>query len=80
MESNEKRNDPISFEVSEEHSRALKALAGNRKVRLLGHVSGNKLVVDFVACNAPFVACNTAFNACNTAFNACNAPFNTEKE
>lgn len=70
------QNNPISFELQDEHHRAIKSLAGNRKVRLSGHVSGGKLIVDFVACNAAFVACNAAFNACNSAFNACNAAFN----
>jgi hypothetical protein len=70
---------PISFELSPEQQKALQVLAGNRKVRLSGAVSGNRLVINFVACNAAFLACNAAFNACNAAFTACNAPFSDKK-
>jgi hypothetical protein len=66
---------PISFDISPEHHKALETLAGGRKVRLSGAVSGGKLNISFIACNAAFMACNAAFNACNAAFNACNAPF-----
>lgn len=66
---------PISFELSDEHKGALQSLAGGRSVRLMGKVVGNKLSVDFVACNSAFVACNAAFTACNAAFTACNSPF-----
>jgi len=75
MASKGEGDNPISFDLSEEHLRAIKSLAGKRKVRLSGHVEKGKLVVDFVACNAAFVACNLAFNACNTAFDACNRAF-----
>jgi len=59
---------PLSFEVSAEHAEAIKKLAGDRQVRLLGKVQGNQFRVDFVACNAAFVACNAAFTACNAPF------------
>ena len=68
--------DPISFDLKNEHRRAIESLAGGRKVRLSGPVVGGKVIVDFVACNAPFLACNAAFTACNAAFTACNAAFN----
>jgi hypothetical protein len=70
-----KKGTPISFDLSSEHRNAIESLAGGRTVRLSGKVSGGKVVVDFVACNAAFVACNAAFNACNSAFNACNSAF-----
>jgi hypothetical protein len=70
------QSKPISFELSDDHRRAIEALAGGRKVRLSGRVEGGRVVVDFVACNSPFIACNAAFTACNAAFNACNAAFN----
>ena len=41
---------------------------GGRRVQLAGSVGGGKLVVNFVACNAPFLACNAAFTACNASF------------
>ncbi len=58
----------LSFEVPKEHAEAIKKLSGDRQVRLMGKVQGNKFNVDFVACNAAFVACNTAFVACNAPF------------
>ena len=61
---------PISFDISPEYQKALDTLAGGRKVRLLGTVSGNKLHVNFITCNAAFMACNAAFNACNAAFSS----------
>lgn len=71
----EKNTGPISFDIHPEHVKALKTLAGTRQVRLSGTVQGNKLTVNFIACNSPFVACNAPFTACNAAFTACNAPF-----
>jgi hypothetical protein len=62
------QDEPISFDLSHEHLSALKTIAGNRPVRLMGRVEGNKMKVTFVACNAAFVACNAAFTACNAAF------------
>jgi hypothetical protein len=59
---------PLSFEVPKEHADAIRKVAGNRQVRIMGKVQGNQLSVDFVACNAAFVACNTAFVACNSPF------------
>lgn len=61
-------NKPISFELSKEQTQAMETLAGGRKVRLSGRVTGSKFIVDFVACNAPFVACNAPFTACNAPF------------
>lgn len=58
----------ISFDLDEEHAGALRALSGGRTVRLSGRVEKGKLVVDFVACNAPFLACNAAFQAVNAPF------------
>jgi hypothetical protein len=63
-----KSNHPLSFEVPPEQAEAIKKLAGDRQVRLMGKVQGNKFSVDFVACNAAFVACNAAFTACNAPF------------
>jgi len=78
MTQGKREQDPISFELSDNHRSAIESLAGGRRVRLSGRVVGGKMVVDFVACNAPFVACNAAFTACNAAFTACNAPFSEE--
>jgi len=72
MANQKKKKGPISFELSEEDRAAIDQLGGGRTVRLSGKIVGNKVVVDFVACNAPFVACNAPFRACN-------APFETEK-
>ncbi len=58
----------ILFELSDEHQRAISALAGRRDVRLSGRVEDGQLVVDFVACNSPFLACNAAFRAVNAPF------------
>jgi len=66
---------PLSFDLDFEKTKALQALAGNRRVRLSGVVQGGKLVINFIACNAAFIACNSAFTACNSAFTACNAAF-----
>ena len=71
-----KGGEAISFDLKDDHRRAIETLAGGRRVRLSGRVQGGKVLVDFVACNAAFVACNSAFNACNSAFNACNSAFN----
>lgn len=65
---NVKSGEPLSFEVPAEQAEAIKKLAGDRQVRLMGKVQGNRLKVDFVACNAAFVACNAAFTACNSPF------------
>jgi hypothetical protein len=70
-----KNTGPISFELSPEQRRALETLAGGRQVRLSGVVRNGRLIINFVACNAPFVACNAPFTACNAPFAACNAPF-----
>ena len=67
-----KSKRPLTFDVPEEQAAAIKKLAGDRQVRLMGRVTGDKFSVDFVACNAAFVACNAAFTACN-------APFETKK-
>jgi hypothetical protein len=67
-----KKQGPISFDLTPEQHSAIQQLAGGRPVRLSGKVVGKKVVVDFVACNAPFVACNAPFRACN-------APFEEEK-
>jgi hypothetical protein len=72
------RTKAISFDLSDEHRRAIESLGGGRKVRLSGRVQGGKVIIDFVACNAAFIACNAAFTACNAAFNACNAAFKKE--
>jgi len=66
---------PITFDLSDEHRKAIETIAGGRQVRLSGRVINGKMRVDFVACNAAFVACNAAFNPCNAAFTACNSPF-----
>lgn len=70
---------PISFNLDPEHQKALESLAGGRSVRLSGSVVSGKLVINFVACNAPFLACNAPFVACNSPFTACNAPFTRPK-
>jgi hypothetical protein len=72
MAEERKNKGPSSFELKEEDRAAIDQLGGGRPVRLSGKLVGNKLVVDFVACNAPFVACNAPFRACN-------APFETDK-
>jgi hypothetical protein len=59
---------PISFDLSPEQQKALEVIAGGRRVRLSGVVTGGKLVINFVACNAPFLACNAPFTACNAPF------------
>jgi hypothetical protein len=58
----------INFDLDKAHADALQAIAGKRSVRLSGRVEKGKLVVDFVACNAPFLACNAAFTAVNAPF------------
>jgi hypothetical protein len=72
MASQQDVRGPISFELTDAQRQAIEELAGGRGVRLTGRVVGKKVVVDFVACNAPFVACNAPFRACN-------APFDPEK-
>jgi hypothetical protein len=73
--SNTNQSHPISFDLPPEQAQALQTLAGKRQVRLSGIVQNGKLLVNFIACNAPFVACNAPFTACNAPFTACNAPF-----
>jgi hypothetical protein len=68
MATQQKGRGPISFELTPEQQKAIESLAGGRSVRLSGRVVGKKVVVDFVACNAPFVACNAPFRACNAPF------------
>ena len=68
-------NRGISFELTDEHASALRTIAGDRKVRIAGRLVGNKVDVEFVACNAPFTACNSAFSSCNSAFSSCNSAF-----
>jgi hypothetical protein len=70
-----KSRGPISFDLSPEQAKALEVLAGGRQVRLSGMVRNGRLIITFVACNAPFIACNAPFTACNAPFAACNAPF-----
>ncbi|MGO1001376.1 hypothetical protein [Lysobacter sp. CA196] len=68
------RMPPISFDLSPDQAKALATLAGGRGVRLAGIVTGDKVVIDFIALNngvvkisetpfdvpgmAPFIACN----------------------
>jgi hypothetical protein len=59
---------PISFNLSPDIQKALETLAGGRRVCLSGTVEGGKLIINFVACNAPFLACNAPFTACNAPF------------
>ena len=70
--------DALTFDLEPSQAKALKSLAGNRRVRLSGTVQGGKLVINFVACNAPFLACNAPFTACNAPFAACNAPVSSK--
>lgn len=63
-----KKEAGISFELDDEHRRAIESIAGRRSVRLMGSVRGSEVQIDFVACNAAFVACNAAFAACNAPF------------
>lgn len=65
----------ISFQLSKEHTEALKIIGGDRRVRLSGSVVNGNLQIDYVACNAPFAACNSAFASCNSAFSSCNSAF-----
>jgi hypothetical protein len=69
----------ISFTLSKEQQAAFETIAGGNTVRLAGRIVGDKVTIDFVACNSPFrpgfTACNTSFSACNTAFTACNSSF-----
>jgi len=69
----------ISFDLSDDHVKALRTIAGDRKVRLAGRLVGNKVDVEFIACNAPFTACNSAFSSCNSAFSSCNSAFAGKK-
>lgn len=57
-----------SARTSKNQQKALETVAGGQQVRLAGRVTGGKLVINFVACNAAFIACNAAFTACNAAF------------
>ena len=68
MANKSEKNEPIQFELSDAQRKAIETIAGGRSVRLAGKLRGNKLVVDFVACNAPFLACNAPFTACNAPF------------
>jgi hypothetical protein len=69
---------PIAFDLRKEHVEALEAIAGGRRVRLSGAMVNGKLVVNFIACNAPFLACNAPFTACNAPFVA-GGPERSEK-
>ena len=53
----------LSLELSKEQLKALQPLmdASGGTVKIAGSVSGNKLEVSFIACNAAFLACNAAF-------------------
>ena len=64
----DKSDAPLSFQLDPEHAAAIRKIAGNRSVRLMGRIENDKLHVNFVACNAAFVACNAAFVACNAPF------------
>ena len=61
-------DDGIQFELTDEHRNAIKQLAGERGARLAGKVEDGRLVIDFLACNAPFLACNASFVAVNAPF------------
>ncbi len=72
-------NPGISFELSDEHVKALKTIGGDRAVRIGGKLVGNKVAIEFIACNSAFKACNSAFASCNSAFASCNAAFSEKK-
>jgi hypothetical protein len=56
-----KKQDPLSFELTEEHRKAIETLAAGRTIRVAGRVAGGRVLVDFIACNSPFTACNAPF-------------------
>jgi hypothetical protein len=58
----------ITFDLPADQARVIRAIAGERKVRLGATLVGNAVRIDFIACNAPFVACNAPFVACNAPF------------
>jgi hypothetical protein len=72
-------NPGISFELSDEQVKALKTIGGERVVSIGGKLAGNKVSIDFIACNSAFKACNSAFSACNSAFASCNSAFTAKK-
>jgi len=68
-----KRDDVLSFKLTDEQASSIKALAGGGGVRISGYVDGNVVKIDNIAINAgviglssapmkdgmaPFIACN----------------------
>jgi hypothetical protein len=69
---------PITFELSKEQATALRALAGNKGIRISGYVDGDKVKVDNIAINAGIVGVSSSpFKEGMAPFIACNGPLET---
>jgi hypothetical protein len=70
-----KKEDVLSFRLSDEQAKSIKALAGGGGVRISGYVDGNVVKIDNIAINAGVVGLSSAPMEDGMApFIACNGP------
>ncbi len=70
-----KRDDVLSFKLTDEQASSIKALAGGQGVRISGYVDGNVVKIDNIAINAGVVGLSSAPMKDGMApFIACNGP------
>jgi alanine dehydrogenase len=70
-----KKQDVLSFQLTDEQARSIQSIAGGKGVRISGYVDGNVVKVDNIAINAGVVGLSSAPMADGMApFVACNGP------
>lgn len=70
-----KRADVLTFRLSEEQAKSIRAIAGGKGVRISGYVDGDLVKVDNIAINAGVVGLSSApLKEGMAPFIACNGP------
>jgi hypothetical protein len=66
---------PLSFDLTPEQQAAIRAIGGQKGVRISGYVDGDKIKVDSIAINAGIVGvASSPFGEGMAPFIACNGP------
>jgi hypothetical protein len=75
MSSKSENEDALTFELTPDQAAAVRAVAGNKGVRISGYVDGNLVKIDSIAINAGVIAVgSTPFAEGMAPFIACNGP------
>jgi hypothetical protein len=71
---------PLTFELSKDQVTALRAIAGEKGIRISGYVDGHVVKVDSIAINAGIVGISSApFEGRMAPFIACNGLIETKE-